>query len=234
MKDSSGSRERGWSLHRRKAEATLERTAGSLVCSLIVCLACTQASLEAQGYELRWRVAIDARIEVEAAAPDFRGLAVGPRGDLFVLDGNGPTLVRLTRSGGSFRLGPTLALPGVVFASAIAFDKSGHLLVLDSRLGMVSRFVIGKGGLRRLSEVPTTEGASGLCVYGDSIVILAPTSSQLLEIHDQRGSVTARLGRPFGDDSLPDIVVASASYGPLLCLEKAGMVVVASSLLGKL
>jgi hypothetical protein len=186
-----------------------------------------------RGQASEWKALGAGRLNTGLAHPEFRDIAVGPTGDVFLLDGTGRNIVILQRTNATFRLGPILRIPGIVYPAAIAFDDSRNLVVLDARLGTVSRFHVDKAVLRLVSELPTVEGASNLCIMGNSTVVLAATPGHLLEVMNYRGTVTARVGRRFADDSLPDIAAGSASSGPLLCDEGLKIIVVASSLLGE-
>lgn len=204
------------------------RFAGALV------LACTTPCLlKAQvGSVSGWRIVASASLTLGSRLSDIDDLAVSPAGDVVLLDAARGALLRLERTKRSLRFAGTLHLPGAVAPVGIAFDKGGHLYVLDNVMGRISRFTLYRDSVRLENQIPVPEGATRFCFLGDSLVVLTGAQDHLFEVLHPNDRVGRWLGIPFGDD-LPEAVALSASFGPLLCVSTSSSIIQASTLLGE-
>jgi hypothetical protein len=181
----------------------------------------------------QWETVASLQLDSRPPMLEVTDAAIAPNGDVVLLDGVNARVVRLARTGSTFRVGPRVALRGMPSPESISFDAAGKLHVFDSYRGLVGTFAFVGDTLRLESSTAVSPGAAGMCVNVTNRVLLAPSERHLLAVLGFDGRPLVLFGVPFGRDSLPEIVAASASFGPMLCSQRSQSILVSSGLLGE-
>ena len=161
-----------------------------------------------------------------------RGIAIGPRGDLYVTDQNNHRVVVFDRLGeylgewGSY--GSSAGL--FIFPAGIAVASDGSVLVSDSGNHRVQRFTAGGEFLGQWGDEGTGEGQfvqlEGIAAGPDSLMAVCDSGTSSFSIFTVTGGFIGRfpsvLARGAAFDAASDIYTAGCRSGGVTRTDRSG------------